>query len=133
MKIFIIITLLLVSFSCYGNNNLYSGLQYARVAQAISRLETGNYKSKLCCKYNNLFGMKVGSRKFHYGKTKGNYAKYKSRILSIADYAAYEKRLIRKYHITTQKQYVAVISRKYAKNPHYKKLLQKQLKNEYNS
>lgn len=72
--------------------------------------------------------MKVGSRKFHYGKTKGNYAKYKSRILSIADYAAYEKRLIRKYHITTQKQYVAVISRKYAKDISYKTKLLTQLK-----
>lgn len=128
MKIFIIITLLLVSFNNYANNNLYSGLQYESVGRAISRLETGNYKSKLCCKYNNLFGMKVGSRKFHYSKTKNGYAKYKSRILSIADYAAYEKRLIRKYHITSQKQYIAVISKRYAKNPHYKKLLQKQLK-----
>lgn len=71
----------------------------------------------------------MGSRRFHYGKTTGNYAKYKSKMLSIADYAAYEKRLIHKYHITTQKQYIAVISRKYAKNPNYKKLLQKQLKN----
>jgi hypothetical protein len=129
MKIFITITLLLVTFNIYGNNNLYSGLQYERVGRAISRLETGNYKSKLCRKYNNLFGMKVGSRKFHYGKTTSNYAKYKNKMLSIADYAAYEKRLIRKYHITTQKQYIAVISRKYAKNPNYKKLLQKQLKN----
>lgn len=128
MKIILITLFLLVNFICYSGNNLYSGLRYEKVAIAISKLETGNYTSKLCCKYNNLFGMKVGSRKFHYGKTLSGYAKYSNKILSIADYAAYEARLIRKYHITSQAQYIAVISRRYAKNPHYKKLLRKQLK-----
>ena len=71
--------------------------------------------------------MKVGRYGKVNGKTKGGYAKYLSPKHSIADYAAYEKRLIRKYNITTQKQYIIIVSKKYAKNPHYKKLLRKQL------
>lgn len=129
MKVVLITLLLLANSICYSGNNLYSGITYPRVAEALSRLETGNYTSKLCCKYNNLFGMKVGSRKFHYGKTKKGYAKYSSKIQSIADYAAYEAKLIKRYKITSQKQYIAVVSKKYAKNPHYKKLLRKQLNN----
>lgn len=111
MKLKLITLFLFVYSTCFAKNDLYANLQYPNIAEAISQLETGRYTSKLCKKYNNLFGMKVGSRNFHYGKTKGGYAKYKSKILSVADYAAYEQRLIRKYNIKNSKQYLSVIGK----------------------
>lgn len=128
-KKLIILILFLISSKIYGNKLDFSKLVYPDVGKAISRLETGNYTSHLYKVHNNLFGMKVGRYGKVNGKTKKGYAKYSSKIQSIADYAAYEAKLIKRYKITSQKQYIAVVSKKYAKNPHYKKLLRKQLNN----
>ena len=110
------------------DTSLFNTLQYGEIAFAIFKLETGNGTSKLYRKYNNMFGFKVNSRKLHNGKTKSNYAKYESRSASLMDYYLFEKQLIRKFGIKNQKQYIAVISKRYARNPSYGKLLRKQLK-----
>ena len=120
--------LLLISFNLQANSGMYSKLIYPKVAESLSRLETGHFKSKLCSKYNNLFGMKVGTRKFHVGKTKAGYAIYPNKQASIADYAAYEKRMIKKHHISSQRQYILLISKRYGKDKKYAQKLNKQLK-----
>ena len=111
-----------------NDTSIFSNLQYPKIAICIHRLETGNGTSKLYKKYNNMFGFKVNSRKLHNGKTKSNYAKYESRSASLMDYYLFEKQLIKRFGIKNQKQYIAVISKRYARNPSYGKLLRKQLK-----
>jgi len=113
----------------YANDtSLFNALQYKDVGFAIFKLETGNGTSKLYRKYNNMFGFKVNNRKLHNGKTKSNYAKYESRNASLMDYYLFEKQLIKRFGIKNQREYIRVISKRYAKNPSYGKLLRKQLK-----
>jgi len=111
-----------------NDSSLFSKLQYSKVAFAIHHLETANSTSKLYTKYNNMFGFKVNSRKLHNGKTKSNYAKYESRSASLMDYYLFEKQLIKRFGIKNQREYIRVISKRYARNPSYGKLLRKQLK-----
>jgi len=113
----------------YANDtSLFNALQYKDVGFAIFKLETGNGTSKLYRKYNNMFGFKVNKRKLHVGKTKSNYAKYESKNASLMDYYLFEKQLIKRFGIKNQREYIRVISKRYAKNPSYGKLLRKQLK-----
>jgi len=124
----LVIGIFLFTTTYANDTSLFNTLQYREVAICIHRLETGNGTSKLYRKYNNMFGFKVNKRKLHNGKTKSNYAKYESRSASLMDYYLFEKQLIRKFGIKNQKQYIAVISKRYARNPSYGKLLRKQLK-----
>lgn len=124
----IVIGIFLFTTTYAHDTSLFNTLQYKEIAFAIFKLETGNGTSKLYRKYNNMFGFKVNSRKLHNGKTKGGYAKYENRNVSLMDYYLFEKQLIKRFGIKNQKQYIAVISKRYARNPSYGKLLRKQLK-----
>ncbi len=124
----IVIGIFLFTTTYANDTSLFNTLQYKEIAFAIFKLETGNGTSKLYRKYNNMFGFKVNSRKLHNGKTKGGYAKYENRNVSLMDYYLFEKQLIKRFGIKNQKQYIAVISKRYARNPSYGKLLRKQLK-----
>lgn len=124
----IVIGIFLFTTTYASDSSLFNKLQYSKVAFAIHRLETANSTSKLYTKYNNMFGFKVNSRKLHNGKTKSNYAKYESRNASLMDYYLFEKQLIKKFGIKNQREYIRVISKRYARNPSYGKLLRKQLK-----
>lgn len=124
----IVIGIFLFTTTYANDTSLFNTLQYREVAFAIFKLETGNGTSKLYRKYNNMFGFKVNSRKLHNGKTKSGYAKYEDRNASLMDYYLFEKQLIKKFGIKNQKQYIAVISKRYAKDVKYKFKLLKQLK-----
>ena len=124
----IVIGIFLFTTTYANDTSLFNTLQYKEIAFAIFKLETGNGTSKLYRKYNNMFGFKVNSRKLHNGKTKSGYAKYEDRNASLMDYYLFEKQLIKKFGIKNQKQYIAVISKRYAKDVKYKFKLLKQLK-----
>lgn len=124
----IVIGIFLFTTTYANDTSLFNTLQYKEIAFAIFKLETGNGTSKLYRKYNNMFGFKVNSRKLHNGKTKSNYAKYESRNASLLDYYLFEKQLIKRFGIKNQREYIRVISKRYARNPSYGKLLRKQLK-----
>jgi hypothetical protein len=124
----IVIGIFLFTTTYANDTSLFNALQYKEVGFAIFKLETGNGTSKLYRKYNNMFGFKVNNRKLHNGKTKSNYAKYESRNVSLMDYYLFEKQLIKRFGIKNQREYIRVISKRYARNPSYGKLLRKQLK-----
>lgn len=124
----IVIGIFLFTTTYANDTSLFNTLQYKEIAFAIFKLETGNGTSKLYRKYNNMFGFKVNSRKLHNGKTKGGYAKYENRNVSLMDYYLFEKQLIKRFGIKNQREYIRVISKRYARNPSYGKLLRKQLK-----
>ena len=124
----IVIGIFLFTTTYANDSSLFNKFKYSNVAFSIYRLETGNGTSKLYRKYNNMFGFKVNSRKLHNGKTKSGYAKYEDRNASLMDYYLFEKQLIKRFGIKNQREYIRVISKRYAKNPSYGKLLRKQLR-----
>lgn len=60
------------------------GVPHAHIVLAQSKLETGEYKSKLCKTHNNIFGLRKGN----------TYRRYDSYVACIADY---KKRISSKY------------------------------------
>lgn len=52
------------------------------VVLAQARLETGNFKSKICKTHHNLFGIKHGKKYASYPNWKASIADYKKRISS---------------------------------------------------
>lgn len=66
------------------------GVKWPDLCYAQARIETGNFKSKFFKKYNNLFGMKISSRKMHSYKTRNNYCIYFSWQKSIEDYKKFQ-------------------------------------------
>lgn len=85
---------------------------YPKVALAISRQETGHFKY---VKHNNLYGF----------KSKGKYKRYSSRNESVKDYKVFEARIIKKYNIRSHNQYLAVLSRFYARDPRWTRKIKK--------
>lgn len=124
-----LLVLLLLAHSTWANNTLFSSLHYPSVANAIFKLETGNGSSKLYKKYNNLFGFKINKRKIYIGKTRSKYCIYSNKMDSVRDYSLWEIGFIRKYKITSQKQFIYHLVKRYAKDKNYKKKLLKILKN----
>lgn len=57
---------------------------YHKIVLAQAKLETGNFKSKLCKTHNNIFGMRKGNK----------YRKYKNYTECVADY---KRRISSKY------------------------------------
>ena len=69
---------------------------HAGIVLAQARLETGNFKSALCRKHHNLFGIKRGRSYAHYATWRQSVADYKKRISSRykgGDYYAFLQRI----------------------------------------
>jgi uncharacterized FlgJ-related protein len=67
-------------------------IQHAEFVFRQAILESGNLKSRLVRKQNNVFGMKMPKQRFTFATGKGNqnYAKYDSWAHSVADYKVYQ-------------------------------------------
>lgn len=60
------------------------GIKHPKIVLAQAKLETGNYKSKICNSHNNLFGLK---------KKDGSYYKFNhwySSVIAYRDYVQYK-------------------------------------------
>lgn len=84
-------------------------IQYPELVYRQVILESGNLKSKLAERQNNLFGMKMPRKRFTFACDKGkhNYAKYESWAHSVADYKIYQgDRIIKNYEsFLTRRKY----------------------------
>lgn len=102
------------------------GIKYIDVMVAQSRLETGNYTSKVFREGRNLFGMKLPERRetTAVGEHR-NHAKYTSWVSSVDDYKIWQSNVLSK--VQSKKQYLAYIGKNYAEDPKYLKLIKKQL------
>ena len=70
------------SYSSLGDSNVYreivsNNIYHPDIVLAQAKLETGNYKSKICTVYNNLFGLR---------KPDGSYYKFNSWQESVKAY-----------------------------------------------
>ena len=84
-------------------------IPHPEIVLAQAKLETGNYKSKLCKKHNNLFGLRKGN----------SYRKYSNYEECVKDY----KRLISKRLRPSENYYAFLVRIKYAEDEQYIKKL----------
>lgn len=100
---------------------LNSDIIYKDVALAIAHWETGNYKSKAYKQKNNLFGFK-----------RKQVLRYKTKQASVNAYSNFETRVIDRYKIRSESQYLERISKFYAKSSQWKQQVKRNLRSRKN-
>jgi len=104
-------------------------LKFPHIVLAQSKLETGNYQSKIFKENHNLFGMKEARVRVHTAKgTQFNHAYYDNWRESVYDYAFYQSRYLSK--VRTEREYYHYLNQSYAEAPNYVKILTKMVNNE---
>ncbi len=95
-------------------------IKYPKIVLAQAKLESANYKSRLCKVQNNLFGM-VGaiSRPTTSLNKHTKYATYHSYVESITDYALYQASFVK--GIKSEDEYYAYLHKHYAEDVNYVK------------
>ena len=98
-------------------------------AQAV--LESGHFGSELYHTAYNLFGMKMPRRRPTVAimEEKRGFAVYEDWSFSVRDYALWQEYVLRNRKNITEKQYLNLLDRTYAKNKSYSKLLLKIISN----
>lgn len=109
-------------------------LKYPKVVLAQAILESNHFRSNVFLKYNNLFGMKIPSKRpslrIHAKSYTTTYSSYKSWKESVIDYALYQSTFI--FNIKSEEEYLNYISKNYTNAKHnkaYKNKLQKIMAN----
>lgn len=109
-------------------------LKYPKVVLAQAILESNHFKSNVFFKYNNLFGMKIPSRRpslnIHSKSYTTTYSSYKSWKESVIDYALFQSTFI--FKINSEEEYLDYISKNYTNKAYdkvYKNKLQKIMAN----
>jgi len=102
-------------------------IKFPNIVLAQSKLESFNYKSKIFIENNNLFGMKISSRRptTALGEESG-HAFYSNWRQSVLDYAFYQATYLRK--VKTESEYFQYLSANYAEDSNYVAKLKKIVK-----
>lgn len=107
------------------------GIQHPHIVLAQMKLESGNYKSALAKNNNNYFGMRHPAQRLTVSMgSKNGYAKYRSWVFSVLDYALWQRCYA--YNLT-EEEYLTKLSRVYAEDKSYAskvKNIAKNLENE---
>lgn len=84
-------------------------IKFPYVALAQSVHETGWFSSKIYNENNNRFGMKYNRRGYANSTNRG-HAAYASDILSLKDYSAWQKRVLKlRPDVDTEEEYIQVL------------------------
>jgi len=102
-------------------------IKFPDIVLAQSKLESFNYKSKIFIENNNLFGMKISSRRptTALGEESG-HAFYSNWRQSVLDYAFYQATYLRS--VKTESEYFQYLSANYAEDSNYVAKLKKIVK-----
>jgi hypothetical protein len=93
-------------------------IRFPYIVYAQAQLETGEFKSKIFKENNNLFGMKVATRRPTTNKGEDNgHAFYDHWKESVVDYAFYSAQYLS--HIKSESEYFEYLSQSYAEDPNY--------------
>ena len=97
-----------------------SGVKFPEVVFAQAVLESGHFTSSLFERANNLFGMKIPTKRetTAIGSTNG-YSKYENWHQSIYDYKLWQEFLFSKRGELTKAEYLAYLKKWYAKDKNY--------------
>jgi hypothetical protein len=97
-------------------------VKFPYIVFAQSKLETGNFTSKIFRENSNCFGMREAKQRITTAKgTEHNHAYYASWGESVYDYAFYQCRYLS--GINTEEQYFQYLGQSYAENPNYVSVL----------
>ena len=93
-------------------------IRFPHIVYAQARLETGNFSSSIFKENNNLFGMKVATKRPTTNKGEENgHAYYENWKESVVDYAFYQAQYLS--DIKTESEYFEYLKGSYAENPTY--------------
>lgn len=97
------------------------GIKFPDIVFAQAVLESGAFTSKLFKTANNLFGMRVPTKRetSSVGKTQSGYSKYTDWNLSVYDYFLWQDYMLRDKAELTKNQYLALLGRVYASDKKY--------------
>lgn len=118
-----------------SHENLYSTIVKSRIkfpeivfVQAI--IESGNFKSRLFKKHNNLFGMRFPRvrKTTATGENKRGYARYKDWDDSVLDYYFWQNFFLRKKDVSNKNEYLDLLDDIYAEDEAYVSVIKKNLK-----
>jgi hypothetical protein len=97
-------------------------VKFPYIAFAQSKLETGNFTSKVFKENNNLFGMREAKQRITTSQgTENNHAYYHTWYESVLDYSFYQCKYLS--NINTEEQYFQYLSQSYAEDPSYVSIL----------
>jgi uncharacterized FlgJ-related protein len=97
------------------------GIKFPDVVFAQAVLESGHFTSKLFQSANNLFGMKIPTKRESsaIGQTKSGYSKYDDWNFSVYDYFLWQDYMLKRHGDLTKSQYLALLGRIYAEDKRY--------------
>ena len=97
------------------------GIKFPDVVFAQAVLESGNFTSRLFQSANNLFGMKIPTKRESsaIGQTKSGYSKYDDWNFSVYDYFLWQDYMLKRHGDLTKSQYLALLGRIYAEDKRY--------------
>lgn len=97
-------------------------VKFPHIVLAQAKLETGNFKSTIFKRNNNLFGMKEARARVKTAKgTNLNHAYYDSWQESVYDYAFFQSRYMAS--VKTEEEYFAALDASYAEASKYSQTL----------
>lgn len=106
--------------------NLYEqiinyGIKFPDVVFAQAVLESGQFTSKLFKSANNLFGMRIPTKRESSanGQTKSGYSSYEDWVFSVYDYSLWQNYMLKNKNDLTKKEYLALLGKIYAQDKRY--------------
>jgi hypothetical protein len=104
-------------------------VKFPHIVLAQSKLETGNFTSKIFKEGNNLFGLKEAKQRITTAKgTENNHAYYHTWYESVLDYSFYQCKYLS--NLNTEEHYFQYLSQSYAENPKYVSILKDMINRE---
>ena len=90
-------------------------VKFTEIVYVQILLETGNLKSKLCIKHNNLFGMRMPKKRrtTAIGVTKSGYSKYTNWKQSVDDYVLFQQKVF-KNNDWSKAKYLTFLNHRYS-------------------
>lgn len=104
-------------------------VKFPHIVLAQSKLETGNFTSKVFKENNNLFGMREAKQRITTARgTENNHAYYHTWYESVLDYSFYQCKYLS--NLNTEEHYFQYLSQSYAENPKYVSILKDMINRE---
>lgn len=107
-----------------------AGIKFPEIAFVQAIIESGNFRSGLFKRHNNLFGMRFPGKRetTSIGKNKRGYARYEDWDDSVKDYFHWQSFFIKGRDINTREEYLELLDDVYAEDKSYVSVIRKNIK-----
>ena len=105
------------------------GIKFPDIVFAQAMIESAELTSKLFKSANNMFGMRFPSVRetTAQGKTSNGYSRYEDWNFGVYDYFLWQDHMLRNRNEITKSQYLSLLGRVYAEDPHYVSKVKKKI------